>query len=101
MAACFMRLVESAAGGTADWLSFVKERRTAYRFFLPIWLAVLIFQMIVLNWTEDDAIGWSYPFVQIVILCVGLAAVCLAVIGGAASPNPREPPNSGLGSAST
>jgi len=32
---------------------------TAYRILLPIWLDVLIFQMIVLNSTEDDAIGWS------------------------------------------
>lgn len=34
----------------------VKERRTAYLIWLPIWLAVLLFQTIVLATTEEDAI---------------------------------------------
>ena len=54
--------------------------RTAYLIWVPIWLAVLIFQTIVLNWTEEDALDWAYPVVQIAIFGVGLAAVWLAQV---------------------
>ena len=55
----------------------VKDRRRAYLIWVPIWITVLIVQTITLNQTEEDAIDWIYPFVQLAIFGVGLAAVWL------------------------
>jgi hypothetical protein len=52
----------------------VTDRRTAYLIWVPVWVAVLTFQTIVLETTEGG-VDWGYPFVQIAIFGVGLAAV--------------------------
>ncbi len=70
-----MTLIAAVVGGLLIGY-FVKDRRRAYQIWIPIWIVVLTFQTIVLHTTEDN-LDWIYPFVQLAILAIGLAAVWL------------------------